>query len=217
VADIFKEVDEEVRKDKATELWRRYGGFVIGACIALVLATALKVGWREYQANLRIEESERFAAAVALLADDKQKQAAITSLAALADEADTGYAILARLREAQARALAGDKQGAVAAYDRISEEVDEDSAVAGLAQLLAAMQLINDGPRADLEARLDKLDAGNSPWRFSALELKAVLALRMGDKTAARKQFKELSQLAGAPAGLKQRAARMLFILGPDS
>jgi hypothetical protein len=54
VADIFQEVDEDIRKDKATELWKKYGGIVIGACLAVVIGTGANVGWgREYDRGNR--------------------------------------------------------------------------------------------------------------------------------------------------------------------
>ena len=43
MADIFREVDEEVRRDKALEFWSKYQNYLIGLAIVIVLATA---GWR---------------------------------------------------------------------------------------------------------------------------------------------------------------------------
>jgi len=40
VADIFNEVDEDVRKDKSLALWKAYGKYVIGAEGLIVVATA---------------------------------------------------------------------------------------------------------------------------------------------------------------------------------
>ena len=45
MSNIFKEVDEEVRRDKATEYWNKHGSKMIGAAVAIVLAVA---GWRFY-------------------------------------------------------------------------------------------------------------------------------------------------------------------------
>ena len=38
MADIFDEIDEELKKDKAQLLWARYGKFVIAAVAAVILA-----------------------------------------------------------------------------------------------------------------------------------------------------------------------------------
>ena len=37
MADIFNEVDEDVRKDKSLALWKAYGKYVIGAAVLIVV------------------------------------------------------------------------------------------------------------------------------------------------------------------------------------
>jgi len=99
VSDIFREVDEEVRKDKFQTLWKQYGVYVYIVVGALVVGTAFNVWWRDYQLNRRLEDSARYLAAVALL-DQQRTTEAINGLAALAEGAGTGYAVVARFREA---------------------------------------------------------------------------------------------------------------------
>jgi hypothetical protein len=43
VSDIFREIDEEVRREQFMKLWERYGNLLIAACVVLVVAVA---GWR---------------------------------------------------------------------------------------------------------------------------------------------------------------------------
>ena len=43
MADIFREIDEEVRRDKAAELWKKYGWVVTSLAVLAVLAVA---GWQ---------------------------------------------------------------------------------------------------------------------------------------------------------------------------
>ena len=67
VADIFQEVDEEIRRDKAKGLWRKYGVYVIIVCVGIVFGTASRVIWREYKATQQSEESSRYIVAKKLL------------------------------------------------------------------------------------------------------------------------------------------------------
>ena len=46
MADIFQEVDEEVRRDKAVEFWKKYQNAIIAAAVLVVLATAGYRYWR---------------------------------------------------------------------------------------------------------------------------------------------------------------------------
>ena len=51
MADVFREVDEALREDRARTIWKRYGTLIISAALVIVMATAGFVFWRNYQAN----------------------------------------------------------------------------------------------------------------------------------------------------------------------
>ncbi len=210
---IFREVDEELRKDKLQDLWKRYGTLVIAGCVALVLGTAGSVLWRNHQADQRSAESARFAAAIELVQRGDNANA-VTAFSALADDAGSGYALIARFQEAAARAETGDSQGAVAVYDGIVADGGADQIYRDLAALMAAMQLANVASAADLEARLQALLTDDNPWRFSAQELIATVAVREGRTAAAVESFKALTEAADAPPGVRARAQQMLNALG---
>ncbi len=40
MADIFREIDEEVRRDRAAELWKKYGWLLTGLAVLAVAAMA---------------------------------------------------------------------------------------------------------------------------------------------------------------------------------
>ena len=40
MSDIFQEVDEDVRRDKAIEYWNKNQNKIIAVCVAIILATA---------------------------------------------------------------------------------------------------------------------------------------------------------------------------------
>lgn len=215
MADIFQEVDEDVRRDKAMALWRKYGSYVVIACLAVVLGTAGRVGWREYKTAQQAEESSQYVAAAQLL-EKGDTAAAITSFQSLAAEASTGYGVIAKFQGATARLKSGDRAGALNAYDQIATDSGMDPIFQGLAQLQAVMLLIDDGAKDDLERRLAPLLADGSPWRYSGLEMQAVLKHREGDLAGARAAFKTLSEDAAAPAGMRSRAAQMLAAFGEE-
>src|SRR6185437_6233902 len=51
VVDIFDEVDEELRAERAQQLLKRYGGLIVAGAIAIVGAAAGWQGWRWYEAR----------------------------------------------------------------------------------------------------------------------------------------------------------------------
>ena len=100
--EFIREVDEELRRDRFATLWRRYGAMVLGAAILIVAATAAKVGWDHWAAQARAAEATRFVAAQQALQAGNHAEAA-AQFAALAAEGKTGFAELARLKEAEAK------------------------------------------------------------------------------------------------------------------
>jgi hypothetical protein len=75
------------------------------------------------------------------------------------------------------------------------------------------MHQIDDGDPAALQGRLDGLSGPGEPFRASALEMSAVLALRAGDKEKARSLYTQIVDDLGAPTGLRGRATQMLAAL----
>ena len=42
MADVFDEVDEDIRRANALKLWKKFAPLIVGAAVAIVVATA---GW----------------------------------------------------------------------------------------------------------------------------------------------------------------------------
>jgi hypothetical protein len=97
VADIFQEVDEEVRREQLKKLWQRYGNYAIAACILVVAAVGAWRGYDWWQAKKAGESGAAFEVAVSL-ADAGKSQEADAAFAKLAADGTAGYHVLARLR-----------------------------------------------------------------------------------------------------------------------
>ncbi len=210
MSDIFREIDEELRRDNLLKVWSRYWRYIVAAAV-LVLAVAGGVAaWRAHQLSVRQAESARFASAVALARAGKTGDAA-TVFATIAKEGG-GYAVLASFSEAALLAKSGDHQKAAAAYDRIAEENNVSPAFRGLAELLSVFQTPDAEPKATI-ARLAPLAASGNPWRPTAIELTAVAELKLGDRKAALDAYKRLADDPAVPRDLRARAAEMTAAL----
>ena len=211
VSDIFREIDEELRRDNFLKLWQRYGKYVVALAVALVAATAVAAGWREYQSRQRQAEGVRYAAALDLAEHGKDKEA-VDAFAAVAADAHGGRGVLARFEEAALKAKTGDAAGAAATYDSVAKDGSVDPTYRDLATLMSARLTLNQDPK-DAVRRLEKLtDAGN-PWHPSALELTALAELKAGDKAGARATYQRIADDLTAPEGLRARAAEMVAVL----
>jgi hypothetical protein len=210
VADIFREVDEEVRREHYAKLWRKYGPYVIALAVALVLAVAGREGWRHYDEQRRFEQSARFADALNLL-DTGATSEAIAALNALAEDGGPGYAALAGIRAAQQLAKDGKIEAAVAAYDRVAE--NGAAPLDSLAVVLAGYLQVDRGDPATVRGRIEPLLEPGNPWRPAAMEIAALLAVRGGDRDQARELYRGLADDAATPAALRARATEILAAL----
>jgi hypothetical protein len=212
VSDIFREIDEELRRDNFLKLWQRYGKYVIVAAGVVVAGTAVATGWREYQARQRQAEGVRYEAALNLVQQGRDQEAT-GAFAAIAHDANAGRAVLARFEEASLKAKSGDRDGAMALYAAIAGDTSVVRAYRDLATLLSARLELDSNPK-DAVQKLAPLTDASNPWHASALELTAVAALDQGDKTTARTTFQRLADDLAAPQGARARAAEMVAALG---
>jgi hypothetical protein len=213
VSDIFREIDEELRRDNLLALWSRYGRYIVAIVVAALLVAGGIAAWRAHQLSERQAQSARFASAVALARAGKTSDAA-TVLATITKDGG-GYSALASFENAGLLAKAGDHKQAAAAYDRIAAENSISPAFRELATLLSAMQALPVGDPKGIIARLAPLTAAGNPWRPTALELTAAAELRLGDAKAAMGAFKSLADDLTAPRDLRARAAEMAAALAP--
>ncbi|MBT3171389.1 MAG: tetratricopeptide repeat protein, partial [Rhodospirillaceae bacterium] len=177
MADIFREVDEDIRHERYQKLWRRYRWYLLGVTLALIIAVAAFVIIKERNEARREDEGRQFAAALGELEAGQPKGAAATFLA-LADTTDSGYLALARLRAADALVLAGDVTGAVALYDQLSADSRADQLYRELAVLLAAERVLDRAGPDEVMQRLAPLVSGDGPWRSLASELTGIAQMR---------------------------------------
>jgi hypothetical protein len=215
VSDIFREVDEDLRRDRASELAKKYGPYFIGFAVAIVLGTLGYNLWRDWDLERRTERSDLFAAAVDLAADG-DVEASVTSLADLGGP-DGGYGTLASFERARLLAEEGRTDEALALWQELAESDAAGPALQGAARLYFVMHQIDEGDSGELRAMLEPLLAPGNGYRPIAMELNAMLLLRDGDRAAARQIYSEIADDLTAPPGLRARAAQVLASLDEDS
>jgi len=212
VADIFKEVDEDLRRDNLEKLWKKYGLQIIGLAAAVVLGVAGVQGWQYYDLDQRGKLSDRYGAALELTLGG-ETAAGLDAMIDLSEASGNGYAGLAAFEEARLRVESGDTGGAIEVWDRIAAGSGLGPGFAEAATLFSVLHQIDDGDPAVLRARLQPRATDSQPFRSTARELLAMIALGEGDTAAARALYTKISDDREAPAGLRQRATQMLAAL----
>lgn len=212
---LFREVDDEVRRDEMEKLWKRYGNLVIAACVGVVLGVSGIKGWQYWQKQASETAGAAYIQATKLATDGKKDDAA-GEYAKIADGSHAGYAQLSRLQQAGILADKGDTDAAVKMYDSIYADTSVDDSLRDLSRVRAAYLLADSASVDDLKKRLAGLDVDGSAWRSSAQEIFALAEYRSGDLAAADKLVKALIADPKTPAGLRQRAQLFAAILKPQ-
>lgn len=202
MADIFQEVEEDIRRERYETLWKKYGNYVIVFAVIVVLSVAGQQAWQAYDMSRRQDFSERFANARQLAAANPAEAEA--AFAALAADAPRGYASLARLGLADVMAEQGKEAEALAVLQEITE--DSDASIAATARLRIAWTRADTTPRGELAALLAPLTDAENPWRFAAAEVLAYKELQSGNRAQAITEYDALAANEAAGATLRQRA-----------
>ncbi|MBS7540966.1 tetratricopeptide repeat protein [Ancylobacter lacus] len=207
MADIFHEIDEDLRRERLGKIWSRYGAYIVALVVVIVLGVAAWRGYEWYRAKQAEAAGARFAAALRLAGEGKHEEAE-KAFSAIAVDGSGGYRVLARFRAA-AELAATDKPAAVAAYDGLANDTALDPLTRDIARLRAGYLLVDTAPLADVEARMKPLDTDTGPFRHSAREIVGLAQYRAGDLAAATKTFETILSDPETPPGLRQRAELM--------
>jgi hypothetical protein len=211
---LIEEVDEDLRRDRAVALFRRYGPYLIALALGAIIVVGGVMMWRQYKSEHEMERSTTYASALDAINRGDSEQASRLLGEVTTSGARSGYGVLARLQDAALKARAGDAAAAAAIYDGISADSGVDPLFRDLGQVLSALTLFDTADPAQLAARIQPLADGNGPWRFSAKEIAGHLALKSGDTARAKTLFSQVSDDPRAPEEARARAAAMASTLG---
>jgi hypothetical protein len=210
--DIFKEVEEDLRREQLARLWDRYGVYALAVAAVIILMVGAFNGWRWYQDKLASENGTTFFQATTLAGAQKYAEARDV-LTKLGKDAPAGYRSLARLETAALHAKEGRKADAIAVYDQLAADSSVDGVLKDFARIQGAALRLDEAEPAEITRRLDKLDADSNPWRYSARELLALSAYRSGNTAESEKLFTRILSDPFAPAEMRRRAESMLALL----
>ena len=215
MADIFREVDEEVRREKLKQLWDRYAPLIVAVAFLIVAGIG---GWRAYQwweAKQAAEAGATFEAAVNLVSEGKHAEAE-AAFSRIGKEGSSGYRVLARLRQA-AEVARTDPSAAVKAYDALASDSGVSAVLQDLARIRAAMLLIDTASLDEIRNRVEPVTASGRAFRHTARELMAFAAWRAGDAAATKRWYEMIVTDPETPQGTRTRTEMLMALAAPEA
>ncbi len=213
MSDIFREVEEEFRREKILGYFRQYGVYVIAAAVVVLAVVGAYALWDRFDRRARTQASDSYRAAIELV-QSSQPDEALSALEALSRDSASGYRVLALFAKAGILIESGDYEEAAEIYDRIAADGAADSRLKDLARIKAALIMIDSSSLEDIRGRVGSLVDTGGPWRFSAREAMALAAFNEGRLEQARTEFQLLAFDPSTPINLRSRAREMLAIIG---
>ncbi|PZQ62733.1 MAG: hypothetical protein DI544_00530 [Sphingomonas taxi] len=209
---FLREVDEELRREQAIHVWRRYGRAIVAALVIALAAFAGFLFWQHRQEQAAGREGEQLQQAYdALAANDTRGAAA--PLAALAQSSRDGYRVLAIFSQADVLLQKDDLKGAAAKFASVAGDTSVAQPFRDLALIRqTSAEFDTLAPQAVVE-RLRELTGAGNPWLGSAGELVAAAYLREGRRDLAAQVFARMAASDDVPRSLRQRAVQMAGVL----
>jgi hypothetical protein len=216
LVDIFDEVSDDLRAERAARMLRRYGGLLVIAAILVLLAVGGQQAWQWYAAR---QNQQAATAYLAITAQIDAQSDAITNAQRLTDakklqnfaaSAPAGYRAIATLRAAALFADAGDNNAASDAWNQVAGDPGADPLLKDVANLLWAQHELGVAPDAAVLARLQPLTAPENPYHALAQETQALLYLNENKPDQAKALFSQLAADPAAPDGVRNRADGLL-------
>ncbi|MCU1386531.1 MAG: hypothetical protein JWL71_5228 [Acidobacteria bacterium] len=207
MSDIFREVEEDVRREKAQKFWKAWGNYIIALGVLLFAGIG---GWQLWQ---RHDQQQREALATQFIAAQRisNPRDAASAMSDLSKDAGKGYGLVARLAQANAMVAAGQQKDGVDLYKQIAK--DDSGSVGMVARLRAAWATADTATRGELADLLAPLNQPGNAWRENALEVLAYADYRAMDMKSAQAKYAELSADPEAPDALRARAKAMAAYL----
>ncbi len=210
MSDVFEEINEDIRRDNLTKLWKKYGIWVIGICVAIIAAVGGSRGYESYQLSQAVNASNAYISFVEAL---NSKQNSVEQLEKLKQTNHKGYIFLAQMSQADNYIQQENIIEAVKLYDTISVDNSLVQNDRNLASIRAALLLVDSASYDDMKKRLAEINVVENSFRFQARELLGLSAYKAQKYVEANTLFLSLAQNSQTPNDIRNRANQLVILL----
>jgi hypothetical protein len=217
VPDIFDEVSEDLRADRARSVLRRFGGLMIAAMLITLAAVGGYTWWQDQQQESANTVALRFLAAQKASERALPPKDLAQQFADIAAHGPDGYRLLASFQLAALDWDAGRHDKATAAWHAISADTHAPQLLRDLATVTSVQHRVDSGDAAALKAELLPVVQGNGAFKPMAVQVQALLDLRLGRTKEATVLMRSLLADPNTPQGLRQLTQSLMLAIGTEA
>ena len=198
------EVNEELRRQQLKSIWDRFGVYIIGFAVLIILSVGGNEIINHLNNRLSQRESNAFDNALNLI-ENGNDSAGLDQLIKLT-EGKTGYKGLALFRLSSESLTNGNYQEAVDYLKKASLDKTLTNNLRVFAKIKAGLILVDNGSFSEVDVLLKEVVENGGPFSFHAKEILALALIKNGRDLEAQEIFQEIANDASAPPVLARRA-----------
>ena len=206
MSDIIRQIDEDLRREKLSKLWNKYGLYAVSTIIVIVFTV---IG---YQLNVSISKSKNEILVETFIkaTNDNNFIEQIPLYEEIISSNNEYLSGLAALRTSNLQVQNGNIEEGYSTLEKIAENIEYDIIIRDLATYLLFMAKMEDPDDLASNLNLTNERIESSPFKYSFLEIIAVRKLILGDYAEAKKDFEDLISNLDLPIEIRNRAMKFI-------
>ena len=215
--DVFlREVDEDLRRDRARDFAKKYGNWLIGAVILFLLAAGGWIYWQQRQHQKAERQVEQLAETYKNIAGGKV-DASVPQLNQLATNGTAAVRASALFASAAIALEKKDTNGAIAKFRAIASDAGLPKPYRDMALIRQTALEFDSLKPEEVIARLEPLAKPGNPWFGSAGDMTASALFKQGKKAEAGRLHAAIAKVRPVPESIRQRSVQIASSLGVDA
>lgn len=213
---FVREVDENLRRDRARDFVRDNVSWLIGAVVLFLLLSGALIYWHEYRARKGQEQVEQLAQIYTRL-DAGNTRGAAEQFDDLSDSGSKAVRASALFGRAGLALQQGNSKQAIADYRDAAADTGLPQSFRDLALIRQTALEFDTMRPQDVVARLQPLAKPGEPWFGSAGELTAIALVKEGKTKEAGQMFAAMARDKKVPDAIRSRSVQIASTLGVDA
>ncbi len=213
MANIFNEVDEDIRKERYKKLWSRYGKYLIGLILSIILVFSIN----QYLVSKNIADNKKLLEIYFAASEDiekKQFELANESLNKIYNDKNDTLAAFSAFKLSESFLKNNNKIGAIASLENIFSNDSFETIYRELALYKYIMINFDVLDISNIESKINTINTKERQLNPYFKELIGIKYITTGDKAKAASIFNELSSSENTPFDLKIRLEKLIQIAG---